>query len=164
MTPITSSNPIGTILSIQIRKEKKGHREFLKQSRLIKAFGLEGDGHSGSGPRQVSMLSIESIQNQPNCPKFRKQGDHPGPGEFSENITTEGAVLSELRVGDQMRLGQETTLRITEKGRVCRQYCAVYKQEGGCPVPEDSLFAEVIKGGDIEVGDAIVILKSINEN
>ena len=46
-------------------------------------------------------------------------------------------------------------LQITEKGRVCYKYCPVYKKTGDCPVPEESVFAEVLQGGNIGIGDEI---------
>ena len=63
-------------------------------------YGLLGDGHADKQThRQLSLLAIESIQ------KMRNLGLDVNPGDFAENITTEGIVLKDLPVGTKITMG-----------------------------------------------------------
>ncbi len=133
--------------------EKKGER---KQNRgkahALTGLGLEGDAHAGYMHRQISLLAFESIE------RMRSQGLEVGPGDFAENITTEGIELHTLPVGLRLRIGKEVYLRVTQIGKECHTRCAIYRQAGDCVMPREGIFAEVLNGGDIAVDDPIVIL------
>jgi len=55
--------------------------------------GIVGDAHAGKWHRQVSLLADEDVET------MRGKGIDLNPGDFAENITTEGIVLSELPGG-----------------------------------------------------------------
>jgi MOSC domain-containing protein YiiM len=132
--------------------EKTGTRKANVGSALVKInWGIEGDAHAGEWHRQVSLLAIESID------KMRAQGLEVGPGDFAENITTEGLVLYELPVGTRMRMG-ETLAEVTQIGKVCHDRCAIYEQAGDCVMPREGIFVRILQGGQVSVGDEIEIL------
>jgi cyclic pyranopterin phosphate synthase len=54
-----------------------------------------------------------------------------------------------------VRVGDEAILEITQHGKICHDRCAIYYQVGDCVMPRESVFARVIKGGQVKVGDAI---------
>ena len=78
----------GKVVSINI-SEKKGERKTPVLEAVIKEdFGIEGDAHASSEwHRQVSLLAIESVR------KMQEMGLDVKPGDFAENITTEGLDL-----------------------------------------------------------------------
>lgn len=119
---------------------------------LIAGHGLEGDAHAGPWHRQVSLLAIESIQ------KMRDKGLDVGPGDFAENITTEGLDLLSLPLGTKIRLGQEALGEVTQIGKVCHERCAIYEQAGDCVMPREGIFIRVLTGGRIKVGDRIEVV------
>jgi MOSC domain-containing protein YiiM len=132
--------------------EKTGTRKANVGSALVKInWGIEGDAHAGEWHRQVSLLAIESID------KMRAQGLEVGPGDFAENITTEGLVLYELPIGTRMRMG-ETLAEVTQIGKVCHDRCAIYEQAGDCVMPREGIFVRILQGGQVSVGDEIEIL------
>ncbi|MCX7788512.1 MAG: molybdopterin-binding protein [Spirochaetes bacterium] len=135
--------------------EQKGERKQNRgQAIAIEGMGLEGDAHAGYMHRQISLLAIESIN------RMRFQGLNVGPGDFAENITTEGIPLHTLSVGQRLRIGKEVYLRVTQIGKECHTRCAIYQQTGDCVMPKEGIFAEVLKGGVITVDDPVVILPS----
>lgn len=83
------------------------------------------------------------------------------PGDFAENITTEGIRLWELPVGTRMRLGKEALVEVTQIGKECHDRCAIYHQVGDCVMPREGIFARVIKKGSIKPGDRIHVLSKV---
>lgn len=135
--------------------ERKGERKQNRgKARALAGLGLEGDAHAGYMHRQISLLALESIE------KMRSQGLHVGPGDFAENITTQGIQLCDLPLGQRLRIGKEVYLRVTQIGKECHTRCAIYQQAGDCVMPREGIFTEVLRGGDISVDDPIVLLPS----
>ena len=79
------------------------------------------------------------------------------PGDFAENITTEGVDLMHLPVGTRISVGNSVELEVTQIGKVCHERCAIYYQAGDCVMPKEGVFAQVVKGGVIRKGDPIVV-------
>lgn len=150
----------GEIFSINYSKRKGVPKEAVKKARLIEDFGLELDAHSGPGLRQVSLLAIESIVKQANCPKTKKKNLVLGPGDFAENITTKGLDLAKFNIAMKIRVGREAILEISKLGKECHRYCAVYQKLGDCIMPREGIFARVVKGGEIRVGDEMEVINN----
>ncbi|NLT96149.1 MAG: molybdenum cofactor biosynthesis protein [Clostridia bacterium] len=132
---------------------KKGMRKKnVGEGNLLIDLGLEGDAHAGFAHRQVSLLAQESID------KMVEMGLNVGPGDFAENLTTQGIDLASLPVGTRLKIGREAVLRVTQIGKECHNRCAIYYQAGDCVMPREGIFAEVLKGGRVQVGDDITIL------
>ena len=133
------------------RSEEKGVRkEAINQGVFKAGYGLIGDVHANSAThRQVSMLAIESID------KMQKLGLDLKPGDFAENLTTEGIDLTLLMPGTRITIGDEVLLEISQIGKECHSGCAIFKQVGKCIMPEEGVFAKVIRGGLVKAGDAI---------
>jgi len=54
-----------------------------------------------------------------------------------------------------VHVGSETELEITQHGKLCHERCAIYYAAGDCVMPREGIFARVLKGGWVKVGDAI---------
>ena len=135
------------------RSEKKGTRkEAITEGVLREDYGLVGDAHADCCThRQVSLLAVESIN------KMRGLGFDVGPGDFAENLTTEGIELVSLPVGTHIRIGEEIVLEITQIGKECHTGCAIFRQIGKCIMPKEGVFAKVIRGGSVRGGNQIRI-------
>ena len=133
------------------RSEKKGTtKDVVAEVTLKENYGVENDAHADSTThRQVSLLATESIR------KMCDMGFDVGPGDFAENITTEGIELFTLVPGTRLSVGEEVTLEITQIGKECHAGCAIFKQIGKCVMPKEGVFARVIQGGIIRAGDTI---------
>ncbi len=97
------------------------------------------------------MLAIESID------KMRSLGFNVGPGDFAENLTTEGIDIASLPVGTRVSVGDEIVLEISQIGKQCHSGCAIFRQTGKCIMPKEGVFARVIRGGPVSTGDTINI-------
>jgi len=140
------------ITAVCISKRKGTTKKTIAKGSCIQDFGLRDDAHASSDThRQVSLLAAESID------KMRKRGFNVGPGDFAENLTTEGIELFSLPVGTKMMVGTEVILEISQIGKECHTRCAIYHQIGECIMPQEGVFARVIKGGAIRSGDNLAI-------
>ena len=142
------------IIAVCKSKEKGTKKEVIADSILREDYGLIGDAHADRGThRQVSLLAIESIN------KMRSLGFDISPGDFAENLTTEGIDLVSLPVGTQVSIGKEVILAVTQIGKECHSGCVIYRQIGKCIMPKEGVFARVIRGGLVRAGDQIRIEK-----
>jgi molybdenum cofactor synthesis domain-containing protein len=135
------------VLSVNISEQKGVPKRSVPQI-ILTSKGIETDAHAGKGHRQVSLLSIESIQ------KFEEQsGKKFAFGDFAENITTQGFLLYTARPGDRLRCGN-IELEVTQIGKKCHGGgCAVFKHTGNCVMPKEGIFARVLQGGVLQAGD-----------
>lgn len=129
--------------------EKRGTPKYpVKEADIIEDWGIAGDAHGGKWHRQISLISAE---------KVREFADVEY-GAFGENIVTEGIDLSALDTGTRLIAG-DVVLEITQIGKECHSHCEIYKRMGDCIMPREGVFARVIKGGHIKVGESIVTEK-----
>ena len=142
----------GTIVAVCTSKKKGTRKRNVGDAQLQADWGIIGDAHAGKWHRQVSLLAMESIE------KMRAKGLNVGPGSFAENLTTKGFDLISLPIGSRMRVGSDVVLEITQHGKVCHDHCAIYEIAGDCVMPREGIFAKVIKGGQVRVGDATEVL------
>lgn len=140
------------IIAVCKSKEKGTRKEPTTEGVLKQDYGLSGDAHADCCThRQVSLLAIESIN------KMRELGFEVGPGDFAENLTTEGIDLVPLPVGTKISIGKGILLEISQIGKECHLGCAIYRQIGKCIMPKEGVFARVIRGGLVKAGDAITV-------
>ncbi|WP_448589623.1 MOSC domain-containing protein [Thermodesulfobium sp.] len=142
---------MGKILSINVSKNKGEIKRPVNEVLLIKDFGIEGDAHFGFGHRQVSLLSIFSLN------RAREKNKDLSFGDFAENFTVD-MDLSTLKVGTKLKLGN-SIISISQIGKECHTRCEIYKKTGDCIMPKEGYFASVEEGGVVKVGDTIEIVE-----
>ncbi|MHC4104033.1 MAG: MOSC domain-containing protein [Planctomycetota bacterium] len=142
----------GRIKAISISKKRGTQKANVPQAEVRVGFGIVGDAHAANWHRQVSLLAVESID------KMVEMGAKVSPGNFAENVTTEGVELLKLPVESKFKVGEDVELEITQIGKECHSRCEVFEQVGDCVMPREGIFAKVTKGGLIKVGDIIEVL------
>jgi MOSC domain-containing protein YiiM len=143
----------GTVTSLNI-SERKGTRKTPvpgKSVDILCDLGVVNDAHAGDWHRQVSFLAQESID------KARELGLDVNPGDFAENITTEGIELNTIPLGTVLKVG-DTEVEISQIGKVCHTRCAIYYLAGDCIFPREGIFSVVRKEGAIKVGDPVEVI------
>lgn len=144
---------MGRIVAV-LRSRRKGvTKKEIGIGYLRKDYGLVEDAHAGSG-RQVSLLALESIQ------RMRRKGLKVEPGDFAENLTTEGVDLLSLAKGKKIFIGKRIILEITQIGKECPAPCAIFRRLGECIMPREGVFARVIRGGRVKAGDRLEVSES----
>jgi MOSC domain-containing protein YiiM len=137
------------IVSIAVSKKKGTRKTPSDEAVLIQEHGLETDAHAGAWHRQVSFLAAESIE------KSREQGLKVDFGDFAENIATTGIDWKNVPIGTRFQVGESALVEITQIGKECHQKCAIFYLAGDCIMPREGVFARVLEGGRIRVGDEI---------
>ena len=141
---------IAKIIAVNQSERKGTKKENITSGTLKEDCGLLGDAHCDNNThRQVSLLALESIH------RMQRLGLEVGPGDFAENLTTEGLDLLSLPIGRRISIGKEVILEVSQIGKECVNPCAIYYQAGECIMPKEGIFARVIKGGEVSVGDTI---------
>ena len=135
------------------KSEKKGTRkEDVTEAFLKEGYGLLGDAHADCCThRQVSLLAIESIN------RMRSLGFDVNPGDFAENLTTQGVDLVSLPIGTRIAIEKDVLLEVTQIGKECHTGCAIYRQIGKCIMPKEGVFAKVVRSGLVRAGDSIEV-------
>jgi len=147
----------GTIVSINVSRKKGQAKTPVREAQVVAGEGIREDAHRGFGHRQVSLLMIESIEEQ----KAQLGGGSDtgiGPGAYAENLTTRGIDLKGLRIGDELLVRGKAgavRLRVSQIGKECHTKCAIYKIAGDCIMPGLGIFCEVLEGGTVRSGDRI---------
>lgn len=140
-------------------KQKGTKKEIVTEGILKEDYGLVGDAHADCCThRQVSLLAIESIA------KMRALGFDVGAGDFAENLTTKGIELLCLPIGTRLFIGEAVMLEVTQIGKECHTRCAIYHQIGKCIMPNEGVFARVVRGGLVRAGDTIAVTKPLRTN
>lgn len=140
---------MGRIISVNVGQKTGEKKEPLTRCRLIKDSGLQNDAHAGSEIRQVSLLAMESIE------KIRQKGLDVQPGDFAENLTTEGIHLYSLPIGTRLKIGRDVLLEVTQIGKICHDRCHIFYSVGDCVMPREGIFARVVIGGEVAIEDII---------
>ena len=140
------------VVAVCTSKKKGTRKQPIAEGQFKEEHGLVGDAHAGVVPnRQVSLLALESID------KMRGLGLELHPGDFAENITIEGMDICKLPVGTRLSIGEDVLFEISQIGKECHTACAIRRQVGQCIMPEEGVFARVLKGGRIRPGDKVSI-------
>lgn len=148
----------GTIAAVCISKAKGTRKVPIQQAELKANWGIDGDAHAGRWHRQISLLSVTSIDKMRQTCKER--GIDLAPGDFAENLTIANLDVAALPVGTYLLAG-ETLLEVTQIGKKCHHHCEIFQQVGECVMPKEGIFARVLAGGKITVGDKIAIWQGI---
>lgn len=136
---------MGKITGICISEKRGVQKHFIEEANIIADWGIEGDAHGGKWHRQISLLSQEKVD------AFKAKGADIHPGSFGENLIVEGFDFSAMPVGTRFVIG-DVVLEMTQIGKECHNHCVIYKKMGDCIMPKEGVFAEVVEGGHIKVG------------
>ena len=141
---------MGNVLAVCTSDVKGVQKKNIQEANFIEDFGIEGDAHAGRWHRQVSLLSHDRIE------EFRQRGAVVDDGAFGENLVVAGIDFKSLPIGTRFRC-KEVLLELTQIGKECHQGCAIFQTMGDCIMPREGVFARVLHGGRIKVGDELTV-------
>lgn len=143
---------MAVIEALCISTHRGTQKEQVAAATFVPDWGIEGDAHAGHWHRQVSLLASEQIE------AFRARGADVGPGAFGENMVVRGIDFARLPVGTRLQSGT-VLLELTQIGKECHQHCTIYQAVGDCIMPRQGVFAKVLEGGTLHVGDELVVVQ-----
>ncbi len=140
----------GKVIAVCTSPEKGTQKKNVGQALFVEDFGIQGDAHAGKWHRQVSLLSYDKIR------EFRERGAEVEDGAFGENLVVEGIDFRTLPVGTRLQCG-EVVLEMTQIGKECHHGCQIFQKMGECIMPREGVFARVVHGGVIKMGDVMQV-------
>ncbi|MGO5115287.1 MOSC domain-containing protein [Candidatus Avoscillospira sp. LCP25S3_F1] len=143
---------MGNVIAVCISEKKGVQKKNVGSARFIEDWGIENDAHAGKWHRQVSLLSQDRVE------EFRARGAVVDDGAFGENLVVSGFDFKNLPVGTKFRCN-DVLLEMTQIGKQCHAHCEIYKVMGDCIMPREGVFARVLHGGTISVGDTLTIVE-----
>lgn len=141
---------MGKVIAVCTSPAKGTQKTNVKEGVFIEDFGIEGDAHAGKWHRQVSLLSYDKIE------AFRARGAEVEDGAFGENLVVEGIDFRSLPIGTRLVCG-DVVLEMTQIGKECHHGCQIFQKMGECIMPREGVFAKVIHGGVIRMGDELIV-------
>ena len=144
---------MGKVIAVCTSPEKGTQKTNIRRGVFIEDYGIEGDAHAGKWHRQVSLLSYEKIE------AFRARGAVVEDGAFGENLVVEGIDFKTLPIGTRFQCN-DVVLELTQIGKECHHGCEIFQKMGECIMPREGVFAIVLHGGEIKVGDNLKIIVS----
>lgn len=142
----------GRVLAVNISDKRGEKKHDIGEAYLQAGLGITEDAHRGEWHRQVSLLSLSSVE------KMRKLGIEINYGDFAENLTISGLEVCTLPIGTRLRIGEALT-EVTQIGKACHnQGCAIKKQAGHCVMPTEGIFVKVLESGRVKCGDTVQVL------
>lgn len=144
-----------TVQAVCLSARKGTRKQSVPRARLVTDWGLAGDAHAGKWHRQVSLLSRTQID------AFRARGAAVQDGDFGENLIVSGLEVQTLPCGTRLAVGA-AVLEITQIGKQCHGECTIFRAMGECLMPRAGVFARVVRGGTVRVGDPVQVIKEEN--
>ena len=141
---------MGIVKAVCVSEKKGTAKKNIGEARFIENHGLEKDVHAGNWHRQVSLLSFDAVE------EFRRRGARVADGAFGENLLVEGFDFKTYPVGTIFKCN-DVILELTQIGKKCHSECEIFHQVGDCIMPREGVFARVIHGGVIKVGDELML-------
>ncbi|MCI9364207.1 MAG: MOSC domain-containing protein [Oscillospiraceae bacterium] len=140
----------GKVIAVCISEKRGTQKKNIGKALFRENWGIENDAHAGDWHRQVSLLSYDKIQ------AFRARGAEVDDGAFGENLVVEGINFRSLPVGTLLECNG-VLLEMTQIGKECHSHCQIYQKMGECIMPTEGVFARVLIGGTISVGDQMEV-------
>jgi hypothetical protein len=160
---------MGEVIGVCASKRKEESKKNVRKGYLKRGFGLVGDAHFGT-EKEVSLLAIENacpVRSNPspsgtdvsnkywrtsNGVKKKKLPFSFRPGNFAENITTQGIDLLSLPLKTRLRIGK-AILEVIQIGK--GKGIHTYSYRGYSLLPKYGVFCKVVKSGWVKMGDRI---------
>jgi TatD DNase family protein len=142
---------MGKVVAVCTSEKKGTLKVNIGKADFIVDHGIKNDAHAGNWHRQISLLSKDKIE------AFRAKGIDLSYGAFGENLVVEDIDFAKLPIGTTFKCN-EVVMELTQIGKKCHTECEIFKQVGDCIMPREGVFAKVLHGGVIAVGDNLEVI------
>jgi TatD DNase family protein len=142
---------MGKVVAVCTSEKKGTLKVNIGKADFIVDHGIKDDAHAGNWHRQISLLSKDKIE------AFRAKGIDLAYGAFGENLVVEDIDFAKLPIGTTFQCN-EVVMELTQIGKKCHSECEIYRQVGDCIMPREGVFAKVLHGGVIAVGDNLEVI------
>ena len=113
--------------------------------------------HHGGPLQNLCLFRMETIL------ELQREGHPIFPGSVGENITTIGLDAEDLMPGVELTIGKDIRIELTDYATPCKTIAASFS-DGNFNIinskkypMESRIYARVIRGGEMRVGDMIMV-------
>jgi MOSC domain-containing protein YiiM len=149
---------MGELISISFNPRSGFPRQRHERAEVRADYGVVGDHLAGkSKKRHLNIMDAERLE------ELETEGFPAWPGELGETLVVRGVRLDTLPVGTQIRIGEGVVAETTGLREPCYKLTPLDPR-----MPEDvigrvGMMARVLEGGEIWVGNPVVVLDPIGE-
>ncbi len=131
----------------------------LHQKATVRAnHGIEGDLRAGHHPqRQLNIMDAETLA------ELQAEGFPVGPGIMGENLVIEGIRLDQMPPGTCIRIGRQVLIETTKLRQPCSNLTPIDARMPEAVENRVGMLAQVLQGGEIQVGDPVTLVENTNE-
>jgi len=140
------------VLELYVSKSRDAARESVSESVFVSSEGVKGDDlHKGSAHaasfladesrKRIAAIGIEGL-----CTR-----------RFYANIVTQGVSLFDCPIGTEFSIG-EARFAVKQVGKPCFEDCDIYRSQYDCVLHKEAVFADILEGGTVHVGDEVIFL------
>jgi MOSC domain-containing protein YiiM len=127
-------------------------RVAVSRAKLVEDAGIDGDVKGRGGRRQLNLMRAEMVET------LRGEGFHTDhPGELGEQIVIAGLDSAALTVGKRLCLGESAAIEVTMARTPCGRFAHIQDRTIESAEGRIGVMARVIRGGEISVGDSVVV-------
>lgn len=155
----------GRVVQVSVSPAGGVPKQRVERARVTFA-GVEGDRqrdlvHHGGPRRAVCLYSLERIE------ALQHEGHTIGPGSTGENLTIAGLDWDSLAPGDQLQVGADVQLEITQQVAPCLNIAASFRDGAFGRISAlkhpgwARLYARVLAEGDVFEGAEVVVLSNM---
>ena len=139
------------VVELNIKESREGPRKSVAEAVFVSAEGVRGDDLHRGSEHSASLIAKESQD------RIAAMGiDGLCTRRFYANIVTQGVNLFDLSVGTCFRIGG-ARFSIKQVGKPCYKDCAIYESSYDCVLHKEAIFADILAGGTVYVGDEIIV-------
>ena len=139
---------IGTIVSLQISVAHRVAVKKVEEAKFIKGYGIEGDRHASDRIERQGYQVL--IMDQETLNEFEL-----GPGIIKEQITTSGIDVGAMQPGQQLSIGDEVIIKISQDAVPCSRLDEILSGLQNKLVGRRGKLASIVTGGTVRVGDSL---------
>jgi len=142
---------LAKVVELNLKERKEGPRKSVPEAVFVSAEGVKGDDLHRGSEHSASLLARETQE------RIAALGiDGLCTRRFYANIVTEGINLFDLPVGTCVQIGG-ARFAIKQIGKPCWKDCAIYESSHDCALHQEAIFADILTGGTVHVGDEIIV-------
>jgi MOSC domain-containing protein YiiM len=131
-------------------------RRSVERAVLAPDQGIVGDMKGGSGKRQLNVMFAETVA------ELRSEGSHALPGELGEQIVITGLPPGARAPGVQLQIGENAVISLDFYRTGCTRFEHIQQRPKKSVAGRLGIMARVLVGGEIAVGDQVVVLSTSN--
>lgn len=144
---------MGELVSIAFNRRPGFPRQLHQTARVRPGHGVVGDHLAGRGQkRHLNIMDAERLA------ELEDEGFPAWPGELGETLVVRGVQLDTRPVGTRLRIGASVVAETTGLRVPCEKLAPLDPRMPEAVVGRVGVMARVIEGGEIRIGDTVVVL------